>query len=112
MEFLLLVFSIGLAILSFYIVAMLAVFPYLWFKAYLLVEKNQEIERKEKLGQDFLKKQKVQSKYPKLKEISERFLIIAFTWIPFLTIEILWLRTVWHFVMDVVFPKIFEYIPL
>ena len=112
MDFLLLIIAFGITLLSFYLVGLLAIFPYLWFKDYLHMEKVRKQNRKEMFGEEFLNRGKSKSRYPRLHTISEKGLIFIFVWLPFLTIEILWLRYVWRLVIDVIYPRIMDLIPL
>ena len=112
MEFLLLMFAIFITLISFFSVVVLAIFPYLWFKDYLHMQKVREQKTKETFGKEFLNKDELKSRHPRLRAISEQVLLFIFTWLPFLIIEILWVRYIYRTVIDVVYARIMELIPL
>jgi len=111
-KYILFILLIGITLFAFYIVAFLAVVPYLWFKDYLYMEKTREKERKEMFSEEFLNRGKLKSRFPRLHTTFEQVFLFVFTWLPFLTIEILWIRQVWRIVMDVIMPRIADLIPL
>jgi len=112
MKFLLLILALGIAVLSFFIVLILAVFPYVWFKDYLHMQQVSEQKRKEMFSQEFLNRGKSKSRFPRMYTISEQLVLFVFNWLPFLAVEIVWVRYVWRIVMDVIFPRIMDLIPL
>ena len=76
------------------------------------MEKVRQQKRKEMFSEEFLNRSKSKSRFPRLYVISEQFMVFIFTWLPFLAIEILWVRYVWRIVMDVILPRIADLIPL
>ena len=73
------------------------------------VEK-QEIEKRR--SQEILNKGKSKSRFQGLRTTSEQVALFAFNWLPFFAVEIIWVRFIWRIVMDVIFPRVMDLIPL
>jgi len=112
MEFLLFMFTIFITLISFFAVVVLAIFPYIWFQGYLDMQKVREQKTKEIFGKEFLNKGELKSRHPRLRAISEQVLLFIFNWLPFLIIEIIWVRYIYSIVIDVIYARIMDLIPL
>ena len=112
MKFMLLILALGITVLFFFIVLIAAVFPYLWFKDYLHLQEVEKQEIEERRSQEIVNGGESKSRFQGFRTVSEQVALFAFNWLPFLAVEIIWVRFIWRIVMDVIYPRVMDLIPL
>lgn len=80
----------------------IASFPYMWFDAFLKEEQAHEEKRQKWIAEGVLKPKEPDSKIIKLinSVLSNKFTEFVFLWVPYLTVQIVWVRLVWSIFND------------
>ncbi len=112
MKFILLMLALGITFLFFFMFLIAAVFPYVWFKDYLHMQEMEKQGIEERRSRELLSGGESKSRFQGLRTISEQVALFALNWLPFLAVEIIWARFIWRIVMDVIFPRVMDLIPL
>lgn len=79
-----------------------ALFPLLWFEAYMRENEAHELKRQEWIEEGSFRPKEPDSKIIKLVNsvLSNKLTEVVFAWVPYLTVQIVWVRIVWSVFND------------